>query len=314
METTKINYHDKIQLQNLNMTVKPQTVQLLRLKKIFYIFVFILALSCTARVFLVPFAQAASDPFDESQEYTSDSRTTYNDDDESGSGSKKDDAIQVSFTKPDEAQSRIDEEEYPLVPGAEKILALEKQNTKQVLASQESSSIKKNTNTKRKIASINDEDVVRVVGEDSTKGTPVDIDFKSKQISKSVQNELSPKKYNQEGLNKDEPLDTKSAESLAPKGQYQEVSVIVSDIGFFPNRIFVTEGIPVKLYLSTPSKTTLCFINDQWGVQKGVAPGKVEEVEFTPTTPGNFRFYCPIKGLEGVMTVRSLSTTLSALK
>jgi plastocyanin domain-containing protein len=84
----------------------------------------------------------------------------------------------------------------------------------------------------------------------------------------------------------------------------QEVSLIVSDYGFFPNRIFVTKDLPVKIFLSTPSKTTLCFMVDEWGVRKGVTPGKVEEISFVPEKLGNVRFYCPVKSIEGMITVR----------
>lgn len=93
-----------------------------------------------------------------------------------------------------------------------------------------------------------------------------------------------------------------------PKGSaltgIQEVSIIVSDYGYFPSKIFVTQNIPVKLYLSTPSSGTLCFIVDVWGLRKGIAPGKVEEVVFIPEQAGEFRFYCPVKSIEGRIAVR----------
>jgi plastocyanin domain-containing protein len=50
---------------------------------------------------------------------------------------------------------------------------------------------------------------------------------------------------------------------------------------------------------------------DNWGVKKGVSPGKVEEVQFTPDRPGNYRFYCPVKGIEGTLTVREPQTEQS---
>lgn len=84
----------------------------------------------------------------------------------------------------------------------------------------------------------------------------------------------------------------------------QEISLIVSDYGYFPNRLFVTQNVPVKIYLTTPSKVTLCFMLDQWGVKKGVLPGKVEEISFVPEAPGEYRFYCPVKSIEGTLVVR----------
>ncbi len=85
----------------------------------------------------------------------------------------------------------------------------------------------------------------------------------------------------------------------------QEVSVIVSDHGFFPERIFVTQGIPVRVYLTTSSRTTSCFMVDAFAVRKGINPGNVEEVRFLPERSGEFRYYCPVGAIEGKMTVRA---------
>ncbi|MBI3543956.1 MAG: cupredoxin domain-containing protein, partial [Deltaproteobacteria bacterium] len=104
------------------------------------------------------------------------------------------------------------------------------------------------------------------------------------------------------------------ASAMASRAGVQELSVIVSDYGYFPNRIFVTQNVPVKIYLSTPSKATMCFMLDTWSVKKGVLPGKVEEVSFTPDTPGDYRFYCPVKSIEGKITVREAPTAQPAAR
>ncbi len=83
----------------------------------------------------------------------------------------------------------------------------------------------------------------------------------------------------------------------------QEVSLIAADNGFFPKHITVTQGVPVRVYLSTPSKNTLCFVQDQLNLRKGVAPGGVAEITFVAERAGNYRFYCPVKSLEGTLTV-----------
>lgn len=92
--------------------------------------------------------------------------------------------------------------------------------------------------------------------------------------------------------------------SSSSRAGVQEISLIVSDYGYFPNRVFVTQNVPVKIYMTTPSKHTLCFMLDNMGVKKGITPGKVEEITFTPSQAGNFRFYCPVKSIEGTLTVR----------
>lgn len=84
----------------------------------------------------------------------------------------------------------------------------------------------------------------------------------------------------------------------------QEVSLIVNESGYYPSRIFATVHVPLRIFLTTPSKSTQCFMLDSWGVRKGVVPGKVEEVEFTPDRPGTYRFYCPVKATEGTLVVR----------
>lgn len=84
----------------------------------------------------------------------------------------------------------------------------------------------------------------------------------------------------------------------------QEVSVIASEYGFFPQRLFVTQGIPVKVFLTAAGKATSCFMVDGFDVKKGVSPGRVEEVTFLPERLGEHRFYCPVGGIEGKLVVR----------
>lgn len=98
--------------------------------------------------------------------------------------------------------------------------------------------------------------------------------------------------------------------SLKTRVGTQEVSLIVTDTGFFPSRIFVTQNVPVKLFLTAPANKTLCFMVDSFGIRKGVIPGKVEEITFTASEPGNYRFYCPVTSIEGTITVRDQTTKL----
>ncbi|MEW6055293.1 MAG: cupredoxin domain-containing protein [Bdellovibrionota bacterium] len=113
----------------------------------------------------------------------------------------------------------------------------------------------------------------------------------------------------QYGLHSEPKPNTKIDPPVPPNTAHtgvQEVSVIVSDYGYFPQRIFVTQNVPVRLYLTTPSKNTLCLMSDGLNVKKGVAPGKVEEVRFIPEQPGDYKFYCPVKSIEGMITVREM--------
>jgi len=90
----------------------------------------------------------------------------------------------------------------------------------------------------------------------------------------------------------------------------QEVALIVSDLGFFPKTLFVTQGIPVKLFVTGTSKKTLCIMMDSFDIRKQIKSQKMEELNFTPTTLGQYRFYCPVNGMEGTVLVKELSSVL----
>ncbi|MEK6578476.1 MAG: cupredoxin domain-containing protein [Bdellovibrionota bacterium] len=88
----------------------------------------------------------------------------------------------------------------------------------------------------------------------------------------------------------------------------QEVALIAGDLGYFPRTVFVSRDVPVRLYVTGASKNTLCIMMDSFQVRKQVRSQKIEEITFTPTTPGKYRFYCPVNGMEGTMVVKEFST------
>jgi plastocyanin len=98
---------------------------------------------------------------------------------------------------------------------------------------------------------------------------------------------------------------TKNAVVSSNKG-VQEVALIANDLGFFPKTIFVNRDIPVRLFVTGASKNTLCIMMDSFQVRKQLRSQKVEEITFTPSEPGKYRFYCPVNGMEGSMVVREL--------
>ncbi len=204
--------------------------------------------------------------------------------------------INIQLTKRGEEQDRIADESYPQVKGAERLmdpneaLALKIPMQSKTQFSPTSTEIQARNNPNmngRTLASVSQSTSQSVA--------------KPKQF---VSTENVPEDWRPAKTTSD--WDSRVIEEPKPvkPGMYQEVSLIVSDSGYYPNRIFVTPNIPVKMYMSTPSKSTLCFMIDNWGVKKGVTPGKVEEIMFTPDRPGNYRFYCPVKGIEGTLTVR----------
>lgn len=87
----------------------------------------------------------------------------------------------------------------------------------------------------------------------------------------------------------------------------QEVALIAGDLGYFPRTVFVTRDIPVRLYVTGASKSTLCIMMDMFHVRKQVRSNEIQEVEFTPREPGKYRFYCPVNGMEGSLVVRDVA-------
>lgn len=88
------------------------------------------------------------------------------------------------------------------------------------------------------------------------------------------------------------------------KNGVQEVSLIATDTGYLPARIMVRKDIPVRLFITSASSSTLCFIMDEFSIKKGVATQVVEEVRFLPTKAGQYKFYCPVKEIQGSVVVR----------
>jgi plastocyanin domain-containing protein len=89
------------------------------------------------------------------------------------------------------------------------------------------------------------------------------------------------------------------------------VAIIAGDLGFFPKTLFVTRDVPVRLYVTGASSNTLCIMMDSFGVRKQVRPSRIEEITFTPSVPGKYRFYCPVNGMEGTLIVKELTNDLS---
>jgi len=101
----------------------------------------------------------------------------------------------------------------------------------------------------------------------------------------------------------DLPKDPSLAAAIRTKG-VQEVSIIAGDLGYFPKTVFVAPDIPVRMYVTGASKKPLCILLDSFNVRKQVRSQKIEEVFFTPSAPGKYRYYCPINGIEGSLIVK----------
>ena len=90
-------------------------------------------------------------------------------------------------------------------------------------------------------------------------------------------------------------------------GGVQEVSVIAGQAGYYPKTVFVTREIPVRMYVTGVSSGPLCIMMDAFNVRKQIQTDKVEEIVFVPSVPGQYRFHCPLNGLEGTLVVRDVN-------
>jgi hypothetical protein len=91
--------------------------------------------------------------------------------------------------------------------------------------------------------------------------------------------------------------------SLA-RSAVQEVAIIAGDLGYFPKTILLAKNIPVRLFITDVSKKSLCIMMDDFQIRKQLHSHKVEEISFTPVTSGQYRFYCPVNGMEGNLLVK----------
>ena len=87
---------------------------------------------------------------------------------------------------------------------------------------------------------------------------------------------------------------------------FQEVAIIANDLGFFPSTLFLTQGIPVRLYITGASQKSQCFMLDDFGVRRQIRNQKIEEITFTPDQTGTFSFNCPMNGAKGTVVVKEI--------
>jgi plastocyanin len=102
--------------------------------------------------------------------------------------------------------------------------------------------------------------------------------------------------------------DFETAAAVRRKG-VQEVALIAGDLGFFPRTVFVARDVPVRLFVTGASRNTLCIMMDSFQIRKQVRSQKIEEIMFTPSLPGKYRFYCPVNGMEGTLIVKELASS-----
>ncbi|HMZ54910.1 MAG TPA: cupredoxin domain-containing protein [Nitrospira sp.] len=99
----------------------------------------------------------------------------------------------------------------------------------------------------------------------------------------------------------------------------QRATVVLDSYAYTPHHLIVQVGKPVELFLTsitsiTPHNFVLRDEAAGLSIERDVSAGKTVTVQFTPTKPGRYSFYCDKKllflpshrekGMEGTLEVR----------
>lgn len=87
------------------------------------------------------------------------------------------------------------------------------------------------------------------------------------------------------------------------KQPLREFSVIVTDDGFYPNKMMAFVGEKVRFFLTTTSKKSQCFVLQKHEIFISAEKGRLNEAEVVLENPGRYKFYCPASKHEGFLTV-----------
>ena len=93
-----------------------------------------------------------------------------------------------------------------------------------------------------------------------------------------------------------------SALSEAPIPR-REISVIVTQEGYYPKNLTVFQGERVKFYVTSTVEQPDCLLVQGHKVFLAANKGKIAEAEATFDTAGEFSFYCPSSKHDGKITV-----------
>ncbi len=99
----------------------------------------------------------------------------------------------------------------------------------------------------------------------------------------------------------------------------QRATVVLDSYSYTPHHLIVQAGKPVELILTsittlTPHNFVLMEKDAGLSIERDVSAGRTVTVQFTPTKPGTYPFFCDKrllflpshrdKGMEGVLEVR----------
>lgn len=86
-------------------------------------------------------------------------------------------------------------------------------------------------------------------------------------------------------------------------GPKREVSIIVSEEGFYPESLSVFKGETVRFFITSTTDQKSCFILKGKDLFLAAEKGKISEGTFFFDREGRIEFYCPTTRQKGSLTV-----------
>ncbi len=86
------------------------------------------------------------------------------------------------------------------------------------------------------------------------------------------------------------------------KAPYREIAIIVTEEGYYPQKISVFQGEKVRFFVTSTTDTPGCLIIPEKEIFLSARKGKVAETEVYFEKDGRFKFYCPSGKMSGHIT------------
>lgn len=83
----------------------------------------------------------------------------------------------------------------------------------------------------------------------------------------------------------------------------REFSVILTNEGYYPNRMVAYVGEKVRFFVTSTKKASDCFVLQDHKVFLSAKMGEISEGEVVFKDSGKFKFYCPSSKHKGFITV-----------
>jgi len=87
------------------------------------------------------------------------------------------------------------------------------------------------------------------------------------------------------------------------KAPQRDFSIIVSNEGYYPDRMIVFEGEKVRFFVTSTTTDSKCFILENHEVFLPANKGRVSEAEVVLDKAGEYSFYCPSFAHRGKLVV-----------